>query len=215
MLRSLVGSEMCIRDRYQRRVRGGDVGIMQPAPGEGAPLPPSPIRRLQLQGAINGISTSPNGRLACVGGRDVLKVVSISEDDGELEEKKNLRVGKTNLSYSAYDVKWHFSYSDLVATAATNGAVVIWNLEKARKQEAVFHKHTRTVNRVSWHKTDPHRLISGSQDASTCLLYTSDAADEEDSVDLGGRRIIKKKKKGNQVTGLRHRTNPKKRALTV
>ena len=23
-----------------------------------------------------------------------------------------------------------------------------------------------------------------------CLLYTSDAADEEDSVDLGGRRII-------------------------
>src|SRR5665648_840738 len=30
---------------------------------------------------------------------------------------------------------------------------------------------------------------------AVCLLYTSDAADEEDSVDLGGRRIIKKKKK--------------------
>src|SRR5665648_1291380 len=29
---------------------------------------------------------------------------------------------------------------------------------------------------------------------NSCLLYTSDAADEEDSVDLGGRRIIKKKK---------------------
>ena len=29
-----------------------------------------------------------------------------------------------------------------------------------------------------------------------CLLYTSDAADERSSVDLGGRRIIKKKKKG-------------------
>ena len=28
----------------------------------------------------------------------------------------------------------------------------------------------------------------------TCLLYTSDAADERSSVDLGGRRIIKKKK---------------------
>ena len=27
-----------------------------------------------------------------------------------------------------------------------------------------------------------------------CLLYTSDAADERSSVDLGGRRIIKKKK---------------------
>ena len=28
----------------------------------------------------------------------------------------------------------------------------------------------------------------------TCLLYTSDAADERSSVDLGGRRIITKKK---------------------
>ena len=37
----------------------------------------------------------------------------------------------------------------------------------------------------------------------SCLLYTSDAADEEDSVDLGGRRIIKKKKhkelRGRQI----------------
>ena len=30
-------------------------------------------------------------------------------------------------------------------------------------------------------------------DLCTCLLYTSDAADERSSVDLGGRRIIKKK----------------------
>src|SRR5678815_6093978 len=28
-------------------------------------------------------------------------------------------------------------------------------------------------------------------DVETCLLYTSDAADERSSVDLGGRRIIK------------------------
>ena len=33
----------------------------------------------------------------------------------------------------------------------------------------------------------------GTQDQH-CLLYTSDAADERSSVDLGGRRIIKKKK---------------------
>ena len=36
--------------------------------------------------------------------------------------------------------------------------------------------------------------------AGTCLLYTSDAADEEDSVDLGGRRIIKKKKTNINTT---------------
>ena len=32
-------------------------------------------------------------------------------------------------------------------------------------------------------------------EANICLLYTSDAADERSSVDLGGRRIIKKKNK--------------------
>ena len=32
--------------------------------------------------------------------------------------------------------------------------------------------------------------------AQGCLLYTSDAADERSSVDLGGRRIIKKKTHG-------------------
>ena len=35
---------------------------------------------------------------------------------------------------------------------------------------------------------------------TNCLLYTSDAADERSSVDLGGRRIIKKKK-SEEVTG--------------
>eukprot|EP00658_Telonema_sp_P-2_P082657 TRINITY_DN8781_c0_g1_i4.p1 TRINITY_DN8781_c0_g1~~TRINITY_DN8781_c0_g1_i4.p1 ORF type:complete len:277 (+),score=35.15 TRINITY_DN8781_c0_g1_i4:52-882(+) len=35
----------------------------------------------------------------------------------------------------------------------------------------------------------------GVEHREICLLYTSDAADEEDSVDLGGRRIIKNKKK--------------------
>ena len=35
---------------------------------------------------------------------------------------------------------------------------------------------------------------SGAKRVRCCLLYTSDAADERSSVDLGGRRIIKKKK---------------------
>ena len=41
-----------------------------------------------------------------------------------------------------------------------------------------------------------HRVFYGAyydEVVKTCLLYTSDAADERSSVDLGGRRIIKKK----------------------
>ena len=41
-----------------------------------------------------------------------------------------------------------------------------------------------------------------------CLLYTSDAADEEDSVDLGGSRIIKKKKQN--IAGRREKQDKKK-----
>src|SRR5664280_2531389 len=41
----------------------------------------------------------------------------------------------------------------------------------------------------------PKMCSKGGNLPMACLLYTSDAADEEDSVDLGGRRIIKKKKK--------------------
>ena len=35
-----------------------------------------------------------------------------------------------------------------------------------------------------------------------CLLYTSDAADERSSVDLGGRRIIKQKKLNYDAEGV-------------
>ena len=40
---------------------------------------------------------------------------------------------------------------------------------------------------------DPARVLRARARAP-CLLYTSDAADERSSVDLGGRRLIKKKK---------------------
>ena len=49
---------------------------------------------------------------------------------------------------------------------------------------------------TSWKRIDaPDISPTGRWVTYRCLLYTSDAADEEDSVDLGGRRIIKKKKK--------------------
>ena len=49
-------------------------------------------------------------------------------------------------------------------------------------------------------RQDVGRLLSErnlplAQRSAACLLYTSDAADERSSVDLGGRRIIKKKKR--------------------
>ena len=47
-------------------------------------------------------------------------------------------------------------------------------------------------------------VTKGSVEYKGCLLYTSDAADERSSVDLGGRRIIKKKKQKNNTQHNRH-----------
>ena len=43
-------------------------------------------------------------------------------------------------------------------------------------------------------EVDPVARTADVQGMCTCLLYTSDAADDTPCVDLGGRRIIKKKK---------------------
>ena len=45
---------------------------------------------------------------------------------------------------------------------------------------------------------DPDVLLFDEPLIGLCLLYTSDAADERSSVDLGGRRIIKKKTRTNR-----------------
>ena len=56
---------------------------------------------------------------------------------------------------------------------------------------------------------DTYILSEGFEELGICLLYTSDAADERSSVDLGGRRIIKKKKHKYQDVHRvqRHNTN--------
>ena len=78
---------------------------------------------------------------------------------------------------------------------------------QARRGERIIAKFYRPGR---WSRTaleDEHRFLADCAEAEipvvcpltlpgggTCLLYTSDAADDLLCVDLGGRRIIKKKK---------------------
>lgn len=63
---------------------------------------------------------------------------------------------------------WSWTDDHYLATAATNGHVCVWNLNKMGKamQEQVYQEHKRTVNKVNFHITEPNRLISGSQDGT-------------------------------------------------
>ncbi|KJE91137.1 WD repeat domain-containing protein [Capsaspora owczarzaki ATCC 30864] len=127
-----------------------------------------------VNGPINSFSTSPDGTMVAVAGRDVLKVLSMSSD--RCEEVYNMRSGtRVTLNYSSIDVCWHplESYKNIMATAATNGAVVLWDITHAvSRSSRVLTEHTRTVNRVTFHPSDPHLLLSGSQDGSVKVWDT-------------------------------------------
>src|SRR5450756_3170512 len=68
-----------------------------------------------------------------------------------------------------------------------------------KRQQCYLSRSQRPRREVlAGHKSDDLSLLKhgkGLGRADGCLLYTSDAADDLLCVDLGGRRIIKKKKK--------------------
>ncbi|XP_056594885.1 GATOR complex protein WDR24 isoform X1 [Triplophysa dalaica] len=118
-----------------------------------------------LDAPANAISVCRDATQVVVAGRNIFKIYGLEEDG--FVERLNLRVGrKPSLNFSCADVMWHQMEENLLATAATNGAVVTWNLARPcrNKQEQLFTEHKRTVNKVCFHPTEVHMLLSGSQD---------------------------------------------------
>ena len=71
-----------------------------------------------------------------------------------------------------------------------------------KRQDSPGTASTSAPRRGAWRRSaTPAPSPSAPGRPSPCLLYTSDAADERSSVDLGGRRIIKKKKERAYTTG--------------
>jgi WD40 repeat protein len=90
-----------------------------------------------------------------------------------------------------------------VSSAATNGSVVIWNLDRAgqaRKQTEL--KHARTVNRLCWHPTEPNQLLSASQDGAI-RLWDVRAEPRVARLTFGGRRGHSQPVRDVQFSGLR------------
>mgnify|MGYP003380861083 CR=1 FL=1 len=64
--------------------------------------------------------------------------------------------------------------------------------------ESFLQKEQTLLTKENLESEISSKLESIFENNMPCLLYTSDAADERSSVDLGGRRIIKKKKNKNK-----------------
>ena len=57
------------------------------------------------------------------------------------------------LNYSITDVQWHPNEENLIASAAGNGAVILWDLTKENnKQEQTLFQQHRFVNRLIGNK---------------------------------------------------------------
>lgn len=68
--------------------------------------------------------------------RKVFKILQINDEEGKFVELMNMRVGKNlNLNSSCNDVVWSHLDSNILATGATNGAVVIWRMDKSSRSK--------------------------------------------------------------------------------
>ncbi|XP_038076230.1 GATOR complex protein WDR24-like [Patiria miniata] len=121
---------------------------------------------VEVEGSINAVSACRDSSQVVVAGRQVFKIFSVEETC--FRETLNLRVGRITLRYSCSDVVWHPLKDELLATGATNGHVCTWNLQKhqGNKLEQEFTDHSRGVNRVCFHPSEWHILLSGSQDGT-------------------------------------------------
>lgn len=66
----------------------------------------------------------------------MFKILNIDGETNEFSEAMNMRVGKNlNLNFSCNDVVWNALEPNLLATGATNGAVVLWNLNRSNRNK--------------------------------------------------------------------------------
>ncbi|XP_052853922.1 GATOR complex protein WDR24 isoform X2 [Drosophila gunungcola] len=131
--------------------------------------------RICVEGHANALVLNKDNNQVALAGRSLLKVYAINSNG--FTESCNMRGKNQNLSYSANDVAWSTLDSNLLATAATNGVVSVWDLSKfgRQKQLLVYNEHERTANTVTFHSSEPNILISGSQDGTIkCFDIRSD-----------------------------------------
>ncbi|KAI4140966.1 MAG: hypothetical protein LQ341_003646, partial [Variospora aurantia] len=134
---------------------------------------------------ISALDISPTRTHAVLAGREILKTVSVSESS--CTEDFNLRSSivayaaahdssggiisaRHKDQLAATDVTWsHGKHDTTIATAAANGQIVIYDINRPGVELARLHEHSRQVHRVAFSPFQGALLLSGSQDATLRL----------------------------------------------
>lgn len=134
---------------------------------------------------IAALDISPGRTHAVLAGRDILKTIQV--EDFNCAEDFNLRTNiiayatthETSASaisarnrdrLAAQDVKWsHGNFGTTIATAAANGNIVVYDINRPGVEIACLHEHSRQVHRLGFNPHAPQLMLSGSQDSTVRL----------------------------------------------
>ncbi|KAF3387286.1 hypothetical protein F1880_000569 [Penicillium rolfsii] len=152
-----------------------------PRPTRSKSLPGEPQTVTHRTGIpIAALDISPQRTHAVIGGKEILKTIRVSPDHSS--EEFNIR--NAVISYASThhesgasmphkdqlnvrDVKWsHGNYDRTIATAASNGRIVVYDLQRPGLQLCRFQGHNRQVHRLAFNPHLASWLLSGSQDGS-------------------------------------------------
>ena len=143
---------------------------------------------------IAALDISPSRTHAVLAGREILKTVRVQ--DATCTEDFNIRSNivayestqKTSRDIvsaqhkdqlAANDVKWsNGSYDTTIATAAANGRVVIYDLNRAGVETGRLHEHSRQVHRLAFNPHQGSLLLSASQDGTVRMWDLRDLRGE-------------------------------------
>lgn len=159
----------------------------QEIPTDHARSPTSSERKTQHKTGISiaALDISPGRTHAVLAGRDILKTIQV--EDFTCVEDFNLRtniiayaathetsVGAISARHrdqlAAQDVKWsHGNFGTTIATAAANGNIVVYDINRPGVEIARLHEHSRQVHRLGFNPHAPQLMLSGSQDSTVRL----------------------------------------------
>ncbi|KAG9194379.1 hypothetical protein G6011_04414 [Alternaria panax] len=114
---------------------------------------------------------------AVLAGKEILKTVRVQ--DAKIVDETNLRAAVLNYADSharqreglgIHDVKWsHGQFSSHIATAAANGKVILYDLNRASVELTRLHEHTRQVHKLAFNPHQGYLLLSASHDNTVRL----------------------------------------------
>ncbi|TKA81213.1 hypothetical protein B0A49_01349 [Cryomyces minteri] len=129
---------------------------------------------------IDALDISDDSSTAVLAGREILKTVRV--DGNNCAEHFNLRAAISNNAWhnetaarqrdtlNVHDVKWsNRNFSTHIATAATSGKVILYDVQKPSVEIARLHEHSRQVHKIAFNPHGGHLLLSASQDGTVRL----------------------------------------------